>query len=212
MIDIVQQISAIHREVARRAAVGGGPGISVLLHRNYDAPPADVWDAITNPERIKRWFVPVSGDLRQGGKFQLQGNAGGDILRCEPPKLLRLTFGGETSIVEVRLFAADRDTTRLEVEHNVPIDTAGNGSGSLFVGPGWDGGLLGLDLYLRGQVPEDPTAAANSPEAQEFSRQSAHAWAAAVAASGTATADEIAAALQMSLAHFAPALHEPPAT
>lgn len=207
MIDIVRQISAIHREVARRAAVGGGPGFSVLLHRDYDAPPDDVWDAITNPERIKRWFVPVRGDLRQGGNFQLQGNAGGDILRCEPPKLLRVTFGGATSIVEVRLFPGDGDTTRLELEHNVPTDTAPNGSGALFVGPGWDGGLLGLDLYFRGQSPDDPTAYANSPEVQEFSRQSAHAWAAAVAASGTATADEIAGALQMSLAHFAPDVH-----
>ncbi|MDC0674219.1 SRPBCC family protein [Nannocystis radixulma] len=212
MIDIIRQISAIHREVARRTAVTGGPGISVSLQRTYDAPPADVWDAITNPERIKRWFVPVSGDLRQGGNFQLQGNAGGDILHCEPPKVLRLTFGGATSIVEIRLFATDGDTTRLELEHNVPSDIAPSGAGSLFVGPGWDGGLLGLDLFLRGQAPEDPVKAANSPEVQEFSRQSAHAWAAAIATSGTATADEIAGALQASLAHFAPDVRDPSAS
>lgn len=209
MIDIIRQIESIQREVSRCTAATGGQGIAVHLTRNYDAPPADVWDAITNPDRVKRWFTPLSGDLRVGGKFQLQGNASGDILHCEPPKLLRLTYGGETSIVEVRLHPAADDTTRLEIEHTVPIEIAQNGAGSLFVGPGWDGGLLGLDLYLRGHVAEDPAAAANSPEAQEFSRRSAHAWAAAVATSGTATADEIAAMLQMSLSHFAPDVHEP---
>ncbi|WAS97819.1 SRPBCC domain-containing protein [Nannocystis punicea] len=212
MLDIVRQISAIHRDVAHRTTAAGGQGISVLLRRTYDTTPADVWDAITNPERVKRWFTLLTGDLREGGKFQLKGNASGDILRCDPPRLLKLTYGGETSIVEVRLSPGDGDTTNLEVEHNVPIEMAGSGAGSLFVGPGWDGGLLGLDLYLRGQAPEDLTAAANSPEVQEFSRQSAHAWAAAVAASGTATADEIAGALQASLGHFAPDVRESPAS
>ncbi|MCY1005182.1 SRPBCC family protein [Nannocystis pusilla] len=212
MIDIVHQIDAIHRDVARRPTAAGGQGISVLLRRTYDSTPADVWEAITDPERVKRWFAQLSGDLREGGKFQLKGNAGGDILRCDPPRLLKLTWGGETSVVEVRLAAGEGDTTNLEVEHNVPIELAGSGAGSLFVGPGWDGGLLGLDQYLRGHVVEDPAAAANSREVQEFSRQSAHAWAAAAAASGTATADEIAGLLQASLAHYAPDVQGPPAS
>ena len=31
---------------------------------------------------------PISGDLRLGGRYQLQGNAGGEILVCEPPQHL----------------------------------------------------------------------------------------------------------------------------
>ena len=63
---------------------------------------------------------------------------------------------------------------------------------------------MGLDLFLRGEVAADPVAAASSPEAQEFSRQSVHAWTAAVETSGTAGSDEIAAATEASLAQFAP--------
>jgi hypothetical protein len=72
------------------------------------------------------------------------------------------------------------------------------------VGPGWDGALLGLGLFLRGEAVGDPVAAANSPEAQEFSKQSVHAWAEVVKDSGTATDEELAAATEVSLAQFAP--------
>jgi hypothetical protein len=50
----------------------------------------------------------------------------------------------------------------------------------------------------------DPVAAANSPEAQAFSKESVHAWAAVVEDSGTATAEQLAAATEVSLAQFAP--------
>jgi uncharacterized protein YndB with AHSA1/START domain len=203
MIDIGQQINAIHREVSRRSS-DAGEVVAVVLRRTYDAPLDDVWDAMTDPDRLKRWFYPLSGDLRVGGTFQLEGNAGGEILQCEPPRLLKVTFGGPTSLVELRLTAEGEDGTALELEHTVPIEMAGSGAGALWVGPGWDGMLLGLSLFLRGEVVEDPIAAANSPEAQTFSRQSVRVWASTIGESGTATTDEIDAATQMSLAQFAP--------
>jgi len=152
---------------------------------------------------MKRWFLPVSGDLRAGGTFQLEGNASGDILSCEPPRLLRVTFGAPNSIVELRLTSAG-DETVLELEHTVPKAMAQSVAGALYVGPGWDGAFLGLDLYLRGEAPEDPVAAASSPEAQAFSKESVHAWTAAVEAAGTASEEEIAAATAASMAQFAP--------
>ena len=205
MIDIINQIEAIDRDVSRREGADGEE-VAVLIRRSYDAPNTDVWDALTDPERVKRWFYPVSGDLRAGGTFQLEGNAGGDIVRCEPPRLLRVTFGGPTSLVELRLSSEGEDRTVLELEHTVPIAMAMNGAGSLYTGPGWDGAFVSLDLYLHGVVADDPVAAANSPEALELSRQSVHAWISVVEASGTATADEIAAAAEMSFATFAPGL------
>jgi uncharacterized protein YndB with AHSA1/START domain len=203
MIDIASQLKAIHRAVGKQP-IDGGEGIGVLLRRSYNASIEDVWDALTDPDRIKRWFFPVSGDLRVGGSFQLEGNAGGDIRKCEPPRLLTVTFGGPTSVVELRLSADGDSDTVLELEHTVPIEMAGSGAGALYVGPGWDGAFLALDLFLRGEVSPDPVAAANSPEAREFSRQSVHAWTAVVESSGTATAAEIAAATEVSLAQFAP--------
>lgn len=204
MIDIINQLRAIHREVARRPAEAGEV-ISVLVRREYDAAVDDVWDAVTDPVRVKRWFLPLSGDLRVGGAFQLEGNAGGEILDCRPPRRLRVTFGGPDSVVELRLTATGDDRTALELEHTVPVAFAGSGAGALFVGPGWDGAFLALELFLRGEVAEDPAAAANSPEGIEFSRQSVQAWVAAIESSGTASAEEIAAAAEASLSHFAPA-------
>jgi uncharacterized protein YndB with AHSA1/START domain len=205
MIDIGAQVGAIDRQVTRRQGPGGEE-VAVRIRRTYDAATADVWEALTDPDRMKRWFLPVSGDLRPGGSFQLEGNAGGEILRCEPPHLLKVSFGGPTSLVELRLSPAGEERTTLELEHSVPIEMAQSGAGALYVGPGWDGGFVALDLYLRDEVSDDPVAMANSPEGQELSRQSVEAWVAVVRASDTATADEVAAAMQVSLAQFAPDL------
>jgi uncharacterized protein YndB with AHSA1/START domain len=202
-VDIATQLEAIDREVTRRPGPNGEE-VSVLIRRTYDAAIADVWSALTDPNRMRRWFLPISGDLRAGGNFQLEGNAGGDIIACEPPRLLKVTFGGPTSLVELQLSPETEDRTSLQLEHTVPIEFAQSGAGSLFVGPGWDGGFVALDLYLRGEVADDPIAAANSPEGQELSKRSVDSWVAVVQASGTASADEIAAARQMSLAQFAP--------
>lgn len=203
MIDIRNQLDAIQREVTEQQTDDGG-AVSVLLRRSYDSPIEDVWDAVTDPDRIARWLYPVSGDLEVGGTFQLEGNAGGEILGCDPPSLLKVTFGGPTSIVEVRLSEDDGGDTLLELEHTVPIEMAGSGAGALFVGPGWDGALMSLGLFLRGEVADDPVAAANSPEALEFSKQSVDVWTKVVETSGTADDGQVAAAREMSLAQFAP--------
>jgi uncharacterized protein YndB with AHSA1/START domain len=203
VIDIASHLKAIHREVGNRPTESGEV-VSVSLRRSFNSPIEDVWDALTNPERMQRWFLPISGDLRVGGTFQLEGNAGGDIIECSPPRLLRLTFGGPTSLVELRLSPAGDSQTVLELEHTVPIEMAGSGAGALYVGPGWDGAFMALGLFLDGVVSDDPVAAANSPQGQEFSRQSVHAWAAAIESSGTASMNEIVAATEASLAQFAP--------
>jgi Activator of Hsp90 ATPase homolog 1-like protein len=204
IIDIAEQIGAISRKVEQQQTERGEL-VTVTLQRSYPAEATDVWQAITDPERLRRWFLPVTGDLRQGGNFQLEGNAGGDILTCQPPRRLVVTFGGESSIVDVVL-SGSGDETLLELTHSVPVELAGGVAGALYVGPGWDGALLGIGLYLAGEVPADPVEAANSPEAQEFNVVSIKEWVAAIEASGTADADSISAAQQVALAQFAPDL------
>jgi uncharacterized protein YndB with AHSA1/START domain len=74
---------------------------------------------VHEPERIPRWFLPVSGELRAGGRYQLEGNAGGTIERCDPPTGFSATweFGGSVSWIEVRLTVTGNGGTRLELEH-----------------------------------------------------------------------------------------------
>ena len=106
MIDVVHQINAVQRRVGART-LAAGEARTVVVSQTYDAAVEDVWDACTSAERIPRWFLPVSGELKLGGRYQLEGNAGGTIERCDPPKSFFVTweFGGQVSWVEVRLTA-----------------------------------------------------------------------------------------------------------
>ena len=208
MIDLAQHLQAVHREVSHAGA--DNELVAVVMRRTYQADIDDVWNAVTDPDRVRRWFLPLTGDLRVGGSFQLEGNAGGDILDCVRPDRLRVTFGGPDSVVELRLATVDDGTTTLELDHRVPLAMAGSVAGSIFVGPGWDGAFLGLSLYLAGEVPVDPVAAANSPEAQEYSRQSVASWVDVSTRSGLASADEIAGAKAMALSQYAPDLIDQP--
>src|SRR5690606_10658865 len=132
---------------------------------------------------------------------QLEGNAGGDVRQCERPSWLQVTFGGPESIVDLRLAEAEGRTT-LELSHSVPLAMAGSGAGALFVGPGWDGALLGLGLHLGGKVVGDPLEAANSPMVIEFNKGSIEHWTEAITASGTANADEIAGGREVAIAQY----------
>ena len=191
MMDITREIEAVQREVGS-GRIAAGEGKTITLRRTYDAPIEDVWDALTNPDRISRWFLPISGDYRLGGRYQFEGNAGGEIVACERPNRLRVTwvFGDVTdpadvSELELRLAAAGDESTTLELEHTaiVPEDRwAEYGPGA--VGVGWDGGLLGLSLHLRGGSIEDPMAWQVSDEGRSFYKQSSVAWGAANQAAG----------------------------
>ena len=150
IIDIAKEIGAIARGVAEQQTQSGEI-VAVTLQRHYSAEVADVWQAITDPDRVRRWFVPLSGDLREGGNFQLEGHAGGDILSCEPPHHLVVTFGGESSIVDLVLSVGEGQTL-LQLTHSVPIELAGSGAGALYVGPGWDGALMGIARHLAGRA------------------------------------------------------------
>lgn len=198
MFDMLEELAAIHRTVARDDSTGT---VSVSLSRTYPEDAVAVWDALTNPERLLRWFYPINGDLKVGGSFQLEGNAGGEIRRCAEPTLLEVTFGGPESVVEVRLVEVDGSTS-IELTHRVPLAMAGNGAGALFVGPGWDGALLGLGIHLQGELVGDPREAANSPVVIEFNKGSIEKWTAAVESSGTANAEEIAGGREAAIAQY----------
>ncbi|GAB2989413.1 SRPBCC family protein [Amycolatopsis acidiphila] len=190
-MDIAEQINAADREVRGR---------TVLIRRGYVAEIEDVWQACTDPERISRWFLPVSGDLRLGGRYQLEGNAGGEILRCEPPKLLRLSwiFGESTSYVQVRLDPVEGGTM-FELEHSgLDDEQHWDQFGPGAVGVGWDLTILGLGLHVAGLA--NPEGWGTSPEAYGLMTASAVAWGEAHEKAGedpvqaTAAAERTAAA------------------
>ncbi|WP_338017672.1 SRPBCC family protein [Streptomyces adustus] len=148
MIDVTHRINAVRRQVGKRDFKAGEARV-VVVSQTYDAPLDDVRDACTDPERIPRWFPPVEGELPPGGHYQLQGNAGGTVERCDPPKSFLATweFGGEVSWIELRLAPQGEDATRFELEHIAHVDDTKWAE----FGPGAVGGRLGHGA--RGAVP-----------------------------------------------------------
>jgi uncharacterized protein YndB with AHSA1/START domain len=209
MKDILDELAAAHRELGK-GSVPAGEAHAVVLRRRYDAEIEDVWDAVTSAERLRRWFLPVSGDLRLGGKYQLEGNAGGEILACEPPRRLKVSwlFGPDaedgTSEVEVRLTPGPDGDTEFELVHAAIVDevffpTYGPGA----TGVGWDLGLLSLAVHLAGGEIADPSEFESSPEAREFSRRSAAAWGEAHLAAG-GDPEQVAAAVRATTQFYVP--------
>jgi uncharacterized protein YndB with AHSA1/START domain len=191
MIDVTQQINAVRRTIGTRMLEAGEARV-LTISQTYAAPLADVWDACTNPERIPRWFLPVSGDLRPGGRYQITGNASGTIERCDPPTSFSATweYGSEVSWIELRLTAEDDERTRFELEHVAHVDDerwAQFGPGA--VGIGWDLAVMGFELHIAsGGEAVDPEAVAvwmASDAGRDFVAQASRAWRDASVAAGT---------------------------
>ena len=169
----------------------GKPARVVVAARTYDTDRKDLWDALTNRERIPRWFLPIEGDLKPGGRYQLKGNAGGTITRCDAPHALDVTweFAGAISWVTVRLEAQGK-RTQLTLEHIVQasdVDEHWERFGPGAVGVGWDLTLMGLGRHLSSGSAVDHASAHEwmaSDEGKGFMRASAAAWAEAHIAGG----------------------------
>jgi uncharacterized protein YndB with AHSA1/START domain len=179
--DIAEHLGATHREV-RNVVQDGQSAKALVASRVYPTDIADLWEAVTSAERIKRWFGVVSGTLELGGQYAVEGNASGTITACEAPRHYAATweFMGYVSWIEVHLETVD-DGARLEIHHIAPHpnphwDQYGAGAG----GVGWELGLLGLAEHLK--RPGDDVRAEGmngwetSPEAKELVRASSADW------------------------------------
>ena len=100
---------------------------TVRLEDRFDTGIADVWSAITDPDRAARWIGVVSGDFRVGGdltaSFTSDWNGPLRVEVCDAPHRLRLLAGaeGEQTVMEAVL-SEDGDGTRLVVEERgLPI-------------------------------------------------------------------------------------------
>jgi uncharacterized protein YndB with AHSA1/START domain len=184
-----------------------GDDCTVAIKRTYATTVEDLWDACTNPERIPRWFLPVTGDLRVGGRFQLEGHAGGSIEACDPPNGFRITWehGGKVSRVELRL-TADGNETALELVHSGQVaDDFWQQFGPGATGLGWDLALVsGLERHVASGASVDPAAAmawTGSEEGRAFIADCSAAWRDAHVVAG-ATPEDAAAAAAATLAAY----------
>lgn len=195
-VDVDHQISAVRRTVSGRTHEAGDLS-EVTVSQVYDATVEELWNAITTAERIERWFLPVTGDLRLGGTYQLEGNAGGEISACDPPYGFDATWVYRAegmpepgiSWIEVRVAAEGESRARFTLTHVAQVDDGlWDQFGPGAVGIGWDQALIGLTLHLvSAGAKVDPGVIMSwmaGDEGRRFTTLAGEGWYAAEVASG----------------------------
>jgi uncharacterized protein YndB with AHSA1/START domain len=199
-MDVSDQVNTVRRTVGARTIEAGEARV-VSLSRSYPTDAADLWEACTDAERLPRWFAPVHGELELGGKYQVEGNASGTVLTCEPPRTFTATweFGGGVSWIELEITSEGPGSARMTLDHIALVgDEMWPQYGPGAVGIGWDLALLGLAIYLDTGEPvpaefkEDEWATTGA--GREYIRDAGEGWYAAQVASGEEAAVARAAA------------------
>ena len=208
MIDVAEQISSVRRKVGKRVLEAGEARV-VTVGQTYATDPEDLWDAVTNVERLPRWFLPVTGDLRVGGRYQLEGNASGTVERCDPPKSFFATweYDGDISWIDVRILPEPGGKARLEFDHIAHVNDHWREFGPGATGVGWDLAMHGLTQHIAGApaVNQDEVMAwYGSEEGRVFITSSSERWYEANVASGEDEAAARAMADRTTAAYTAP--------
>jgi uncharacterized protein YndB with AHSA1/START domain len=124
---------------------------AVRVEDVYDTDVADLWSAITEPNRVARWIATVEGDLGVGGivqtHFTSTWEGPGRIDVCDAPNRLVLTMepGTEDETVIEAVLTAEGERSRLVVEERgLPLDVLYKH------GAGWQAHVEDLGRYLAG--------------------------------------------------------------
>lgn len=163
--DVQHHLAAMGRRVSFLEREGRAAS-AVILSRVYETTIEDLWDALTNLDRIPCWFAPVSGTPEIGGHYAIEGNASGTITDCERLSHFALTwdFAGDVSWVEVRVSEEDGEPL-LTLTHAALLSPHWDEYGAGAVGVGWEMGFLGLALHIA-----DPDF--SKPDIMEFATSS----------------------------------------
>jgi uncharacterized protein YndB with AHSA1/START domain len=118
-----------------------GDTLMLRFERRYPNSIVDVWDAITNPERISQWWLPFDADITvqlvAGGTYELRGKEGAPtlswkVLRVEAPHLFEHTHV-EPGVVITWELSEDGDGCVLTLTQTV-LDRASAISNNFIVG------------------------------------------------------------------------------
>lgn len=128
-----------------------GKGV-VRMEDLYATGPGDLWSALTEPDRLRRWIAEVTGDLRVGGTFRAVFTSGwegpGRVDLCEPAVRLLVTMNpglADETVIEAVL-TPEGDRTRLVVEERgLPLgEVSAHGAG-------WQAHVEDLAAHLDGR-------------------------------------------------------------
>jgi uncharacterized protein YndB with AHSA1/START domain len=136
---------------------------SLTLKRRYAAPPAKIFSAWTDPQKLGRWFCPVAcapvlaeSDARVGGRYRIvvrdpggeEHDVSGTFREVVPDRKLVFTWAWRTtpereSLVTIEL-KPDGDGTLLTLTHEQFFDEAARDRHR----QGWTGCLDKLERYF----------------------------------------------------------------
>lgn len=126
-----------------------GDRVAVHFERTFATSAEDLWNALTEPDRLSRWLAPVDGRLDAGGTYRIDFGddevTTGTVQTCDPPRLLDLTwdFPGESTSRLLATIDTVDDGARLILDHSrLPADQAAS------YGAGWHAHLTRLAALL----------------------------------------------------------------
>jgi uncharacterized protein YndB with AHSA1/START domain len=137
----------------------GGVGV-VRIEDRYDTDIDDLWSAITDPDRLARWFGELDGEPSQEGEFHVRipggGERDGHVEECEPPRHLLLTMrdpdarpGQPKKMLVAAELTADGHQTILAIEvKGMPLELIA------FYGAGWQIHAENLAAHILGDQPD----------------------------------------------------------
>lgn len=175
-MNIATQINEVVRQVEFNAEQN-----VITLTQTFPTTPDDLWDACTNPERLARWFEPVTGDLRLGGRYRMsESGTVGTVETCDAPRSLSITWEHENDVSHVTASIEEDGVgvSSLTVRHFGESNEYWREYGLAAGGGGWDAAFVGLTMHL-----DDPLVdldALNrmmgSEEGAEFARRASEEW------------------------------------
>lgn len=131
------------------------------FERHLEFPVSEVWDAITDPERLGRWLFPTTFEKRPGGTLRIDlgdhGTAMGRVLLWDEPHVLEYEWReppgvGDTpaEVWHIRFtLSSEGEETVMVFEHLLPDSRRPE------FAAGWHWYLNRLTALLRGNPPAD---------------------------------------------------------
>jgi uncharacterized protein YndB with AHSA1/START domain len=111
-----------------------GKGV-VRMEDRYASDINDLWAALTDRDRLARWYGELEGDFRLGGDFRARIRASGwegtgHVEACEPPQKLLLIMRDadpqpgqpDETVIEIVLAADASETVLVLEERGMPLD------------------------------------------------------------------------------------------
>lgn len=130
----------------------------VSLRRTFAVSIDELWSALTEPERVRRWFSPAKIEPRVGGRIEMEGYDGSSMMEgmirvFDPPRVFEYDWVSrhQTSIVRYEL-EPDGAGTRLTLTEQRLTDVATERRTA-----GWHLHVERLDAYLETGADQPPS-------------------------------------------------------